>query len=102
MDIFCLSSKTEGFPNVIGEAMSMKLPCVATNVGDVRKIVGKYAIIVKPENRELLCNGLCDMLSVNEEERIELGLRGRQRMKREYSLKKIHEKYRDLYASVIR
>ena len=102
MDIFCLSSKTEGFPNVIGEAMSMKLPCVATNVGDVRKILGKYAIIVKPENRELLCNGLCDMLSMNEEKRIELGLRGRQRMKREYSLKKIHEKYRDLYASVIK
>ena len=102
MDIFCLSSKTEGFPNVIGEALSMKLPCVVTNVGDVGKIVGKNAIIVTPENRELLCNGLCDMLSMNEEKRIELGLRGRKKIKRGYSLKSVHEKYCDLYASVIK
>ena len=100
MDIFCLSSKTEGFPNVIGEAMSMKLPCVVTNVGDVGKIVGKNAIIVTSENRELLSKGLSDMLSMTQAERIELGVNGRKKIKREYSLKSVHEKYCDLYASV--
>jgi phenylacetate-CoA ligase len=34
-DVFCLSSATEAMPNVIVEAMSQRVPVVATAVGDV-------------------------------------------------------------------
>lgn len=34
-DVFCLSSRTEAMPNVIVEAMSQRVPIVATAVGDV-------------------------------------------------------------------
>lgn len=34
-DVFCLSSRTESMPNVILEAMSQRVPIVATAVGDV-------------------------------------------------------------------
>ena len=42
VDIGIFASKgNEGFPNVIAEKMLTKIPCIAANVGDAKKIVGK-------------------------------------------------------------
>lgn len=39
IDIFCLHSKTEGFPNVVVEAMIMKVFTVSSNVGEVNNLL---------------------------------------------------------------
>jgi len=63
LDILCSSSYSEGFPNVIGEAMACGVPCVVTDVGDSAKIVGDQGIVVPAGDSRALAKGLTTMLS---------------------------------------
>ena len=51
LDIFVLPSFSEGFSNVLCEAMATGLPCIATNVGDADFIIGGAGLVI-PSNDE--------------------------------------------------
>lgn len=63
LDVLCLSSNAEGFPNVVGEAMACGVPCVVTDVGDAARVVGDCGEVVPPGDALALAQGLRTMLA---------------------------------------
>lgn len=64
-DAFVLSSRSEGFGNVIVEAMGCGTPVVATNCphgpSDILED-GRYGLLVPPRDDEALARGMADLL----------------------------------------
>lgn len=101
MDIFCQSSLSEAFPNVLCEAMATNVPCVATNVGDSATIIGDTGTLVPPRDPNALTAGLESMLNITPTKRQKLGERARSRIEKNYSLENIVEQYTVLYRNLI-
>ncbi len=97
MDVFCLHSRTEGFPNVLGEAMCVGLPCVATDVGDAAVLLGDTGLIVPGDSVAQLAGALLDMASRGAAQRKDLGGRARLRIEQHFTLGHAVAKFETLY-----
>ncbi|MBA6381815.1 glycosyltransferase [Colwellia sp. BRX10-6] len=65
-DVFCLSSRGEGSPNVLTEALACGTPAVATNVGSVPEIMASepgLGDIIKSGDIKEMSDGLINVLS---------------------------------------
>ena len=64
-DVFCLASRTEGWPNVVNEALACGTPVVATDVGAVRQMVtsDRCGYVVPVGDGEALATALLSALT---------------------------------------
>lgn len=88
LDVFCSSSLTEGFPNVIGEAMACGRHCVVTNVGDSALVVGDTGVVVPSDDAKAMSAGLLDRINATET----LNLRARQRILENFTVAHLADK----------
>lgn len=102
LDIAASSSNTEGFPNVVGEAMSSGVPCVVTAVSDLPLVIGNTGRAVPPRNAEALAAGLQELIALGVEGRKKLGAAARDRIIERFSLNAAVAKYETTYESVIK
>jgi glycosyltransferase involved in cell wall biosynthesis len=88
LDVFCSSSLSEGFPNVIGEAMACGRHCVVTDVGDSALVVGDTGVAVPSDNPQAFASGLVQKLGATET----LNLRARQRILENFTVSHLGDK----------
>lgn len=104
MDLFVFPTiwGLEGFGLVSVEAMAYELPVVASNLGPVPEIVkdNVTGILIPPNNVEALANAVTRLLSDGKTREI-MGKRGRELVKREFTLSVASNRILDLFYKVL-
>ena len=103
MDVFVLTSISEGFSNVVLEAMASSLPVVATDVGANRRVVisGETGLITSPGDINQIAQSMLTLLQSPQWAR-EMGQRGRKRVEKEFSIHRVVENYEECYRTHLR
>lgn len=100
MDIFCLSSRNEGFPNVVGEAMALGVPCVVTDVGDSAVLVGDAGVVVPKEDPAALAAGMAQLVTQTPEGRRLMAERAAVRVRQRFTMQRVREQFELIYELV--
>ena len=103
IDIHVLSSAAESFPNVLAEAMLVGTPCVSTDVGDAKRIIGNTGWVVPANNPDLLANKI--EIAISEiKNTINWNIRKQsciERIENKYSMNSMTSSFHNLWAKLI-
>lgn len=97
IDVFLMTSITEGFPNVLVEAMASGLPCVSTDVGDAKYIVQDLGSIVPPRNAQALADAILTYTQKSEAEKQSLKQATRERVEQNFSIETVSHQYMQVW-----
>lgn len=99
-DLFVLPSEREGLPNVILEAMSCGLPCIATKASGTIELVqnGRNGALFDFENIDSLIDAI---KNIDQDKLSELGKNARQYIVKSYSIEAVALSYEKLYRELL-
>jgi sugar transferase (PEP-CTERM/EpsH1 system associated) len=102
MNVFALTSQSEGMPLVVLEAWAAGVPVVATRVGGLPDLVddGRTGVLVDFGDEDALARALCDLLA-NPDSAGRLGEAGRQQVESRFSLRRMADEYQRHYIELL-
>jgi glycosyltransferase involved in cell wall biosynthesis len=97
-DLFISTSTREGLPIAVIEAMAAKMPVVLSNIGPHNEIKEKGpGIPILPLDISKWCEYIKEFTAMSIRERKISGERNRQVVEENFSLKRMHQEYTELY-----
>ncbi len=99
LDLSVNASFGEAFSNAVGEALACGVPCLATAVGDSRRIVGDNGWTVEPE---ALAEGMAAVLALGRDGLAAKARGARERMEAEYRLDTMRQRFAGIFRAVAR
>lgn len=100
-DLLCLPSLSEGFPNVVAEAMASGVPALVTDVGDASIIVDDNDMIIAPADIKQLTEKLSNFIDKSSSEKKEMSERARKHIVTQFSIEHAWLEYYKLYKRII-
>ncbi|MHB1001844.1 MAG: glycosyltransferase family 4 protein [Armatimonadota bacterium] len=103
LDIFVLAStQYEGVPQAISQAMAMRKPVVATDVGSINEqvITGNTGILVEKANADMMADAILDLIR-DPTKASESGINGRRLVEEKFSLDAMLNSTESLYTSLL-
>ncbi|HXK16292.1 MAG TPA: glycosyltransferase, partial [Polyangiaceae bacterium] len=103
LDVFALTSDSEGLPLVLLEAMAMGLPIVSTSVGGIPDIIehDRTGFLVEPDNKNELTRRLI-WLATRPQLALDAASAGRRLVVERHSVERMADDYERLYRRVAR
>lgn len=101
-DLYVCSSRSEGVPMAMLEAMAMGLPTVSTQVGGIESVIedGRTGFLISPENESILSEVIQNLLRNTDRMKI-LGQEARKRVLEYFSVDRMIENVQKMYRDII-
>ncbi|MDN7241707.1 glycosyltransferase family 4 protein [Planococcus sp. N028] len=101
-DLFLFPSYSEGFPNVVLEAMALGLPIIASDVGAIPDMIDQYGGILIKKGSSLDIVSSLRILEEDYEKRTQMSIYNKNKVRKEYLYSKVSKNLVYIYEEVIK